>query len=310
MRLIAYLLILFSAVATKAQDSLQPVHNGTEIQSIIAFLASDSLKGRASNTPGNRIATLFIADQFKKTGLLPYPGNSYLDTFYRDPQDSSSSISNVIGILPGHSRASEIILICAHFDHLGVNPKFKKDSIFNGANDNASGVAVLLAMARYYAEQGNNERTLLFCAFNSEEKGLIGSTAFSEKMDADKIIAGINLEMLGVPKYGKNHLMMTGIERSDMYNIVRRNLKGSGIKFTSERGGDLFARSDNYSFAVSGVPAHTFLTGSDLERCYHLPCDELKRIDIPNMVSLTNAIIHGISTIIKGIDTPSRIKSY
>jgi Peptidase family M28 len=193
MRFIICSLILFLVLTAVAQDSLLPVRDGSEIRSIIAFLASDSLKGRASNTEGNRLATEFITDQFKQIGLVPFSDSSFLDIFYREPYDSTATISNVTGMLPGRSKSAEIVLISAHFDHLGTDPQLKKDSIFNGANDNASGVAVLIAMARYYAEQQNNERTILFCAFNSEEKGLVGSAAFAEKTDADKIIAGINL---------------------------------------------------------------------------------------------------------------------
>lgn len=275
---------------------------------ILSYLAADSMKGRSAYSTENLHATKFIARYFEAIGLIPFQDSGFLQQFNRNPSDTSLALFNVIGYLPGRAKPEEYIIISAHFDHLSPDRRFRKDSIFNGANDNASGTAAMMAIARYYAQKGNNERSLVFCAFNAEELGLIGSNYFVEHTDASKIIAGINLEMLGFPQFGKNRLMMTGMQKSGLGSIVRKNLAGSGIKFLPERQDDLFARSDNFPFALAGIPAHSFLCSNDNDRCYHKVCDDLKRIDLPNLALLTKAIIQGISSVVNGVETPSRIK--
>jgi hypothetical protein len=124
---------------------------------------------------------------------------------------------NVAGVLPGKSKPEEIILFSAHYDHEGVFIRGKKkDSIMNGANDNASGIAALLQLASYFAQRNNNERTLMFCAFSGEELGLLGSKYFVLQMDTKKIIAGINIEMIGIPQYGNKNVFITGYDQSTL----------------------------------------------------------------------------------------------
>src|SRR5688572_15338076 len=106
-------------------------------------------------------------------------------------------------MLPGRSKPEEFIIYSAHYDHEGMVAGKKKDKIMNGANDNASGTAALLMLAQYFAQRKDNERTLVFCAFAGEEIGLKGSRELAQILDPQKVKAGINLEMLGVPQYGK-----------------------------------------------------------------------------------------------------------
>ncbi|ULQ51133.1 M20/M25/M40 family metallo-hydrolase [Flavihumibacter fluvii] len=271
------------------------------------ILASDSMNGRSAYSIENRKVADFIAGYFAATGLKPFQDSGFLQPFYGRSTDSASVLYNVVGFLPGRSRPLEYVIVSAHMDHLPPLESNKKDRIFNGANDNASGVAVLMALAQYYAALGNNERSLVFCAFNAEELGLWGSAYFAGKSDIKKIVAGINFDMMGVPQFGKNRLMITGRRYSTFYEIVKKNISGQGIKLKTDSQIDLFSRSDNYSFAQLGVPAHTFSTSDDRYPCYHKPCDELKKLDIPNMARLTKVIIQGISTIVNGTDSPVRI---
>lgn len=278
----------------------------SEIGNILSYLAHDSLNGRAAGTIENREVTQYLADYFSSIGLKPLLNESFINTFYTNDNDTGYTISNVIGYIRGNVKPDEYILVSAHFDHVVSGFYNKVDKIYNGANDNASGTTAMMMLAKHYALTGTNKRSIIFCAFNGEESGLLGSQDLAQKLPAGNIVAGINLEMLGIPQYGKRSLMVTGMKKSNLAGIMRSNLKGTGTRLLNEKG-DLFERSDNYPFALKGVPAHSIMASDDRDRCYHQGCDELKRIDIRNMADITNAIIVAISSIVEGTDTPGRI---
>lgn len=298
--------LLIGVSSVKAQDTTF-LSMRQEAGKLMQYLADDALQGRSAFSPGNRQAAAYIANYLDSLGLQPMPDSGFLQRFPIYQLDSLKALSNVVAILPGISRPQELVLISAHFDHLPPSDRYPKDSIFNGANDNASGTVAMMLMARYFASLGNNTRSLVFCAFNAEEAGLIGSTEFSENIDPARIIAGINLEMLGLPQFGRNRLFITGYRYSNLGRIIKKNLAGSGIRLQSERGTDLFARSDNFPFAVKGVPAHSFISSNDNDRCYHKPCDEWQRMDLDNLTRLTLALAKGLQTIISGAEAPTRI---
>lgn len=216
---------------------------------------------------------------------------------------------NIVGMLPGKSKPGEIVVFSAHYDHVGIDHNQKKDSILNGANDDASGVTALLLLAKYFAKKGNNERTILFCAFSGEEVGLRGSTNFINYLNPEKIIAGINIEMIGVPQYGRNKIFITGEKYSSLPSILKDKMKNENIKIKEEPDlrKRLFFRSDNLPFALAGVPAHTIMSSNDDDRCYHKPCDEIKRIDFAHMTQIIRAIALASESLINGKLTPTRI---
>jgi len=217
---------------------------------------------------------------------------------------------NVVGMLRGKSKPNEIVLFSAHYDHEGVFKRGrKKDSIMNGANDNASGTTALLMLAKYFAQRNDNERTILFCAFAGEELGLLGSKDFAGYIPASSIIAGINVEMIGIPQYGKNNVFITGYDHSSLPSILEKEFESTPVKVKKGPSEDkeLFKRSDNYPFVKKGVPAHTIMSSDDDDKCYHQPCDEIKRIDIAHMAAIIKAIAVATRTLIRGEDTPTRI---
>ena len=277
-----------------------------EISKILSFLTHDSLNGRAAGTRENQQVTRYLADYFSSLKLQPLLNQSFVNTFYTSENDSAYTISNVIAYLPGKTKPDEFILVSAHFDHVVSGYYNQKDKIYNGANDNASGTTAMMMMAKHYALTGTNERSIIFCGFNGEEMGLLGSLDLANKLPAEKIVAMINLEMLGIPQYGKGTLMVTGMKRSDLVAVLRQNLKGTAIRIVNEKG-NLFERSDNYAFALRSVPAHSIMASDDRDRCYHQSCDEWKRIDTRNLTNLVNGILTGISSIVSGADTPTRI---
>lgn len=217
-----------------------------------------------------------------------------------------SPLYNIVGVLPGKSKSKEMVIFSAHYDHVDKGMDGEEGEIFNGANDDASGVAAVLALVKYYTSKADNERTIVFCLFAAEELGLVGSTAFSTIVDPTKVKAMISLEMLGMTNaVGKNAFFITGDLNSTLSSIFSHNLKGDKVKnkWYNDQS-NLFARSDNYPFYMKGIPAHGIMCSDDKEPCYHKPCDDADRIDYLNMAEVIRAIVKGAGSIIAGTDTP------
>ena len=221
-------------------------------------------------------------------------------------------LTNLIGMIPGKSKPDEYVIFSAHYDHLGIGrPDETGDSIYNGANDDASGTTAVIALANYFSKMHNNERTLIFAAFTAEEIGEFGSAYFSGKFDPDKVMAMLNIEMIGTEsKWGKNSAYISGYERSDMGAILQKNLGNTQFRFYPDPYPEqqLFLRSDNASLAKQGVPAHSISTSKmDVEKYYHKQGDEIGTLDLNNMTEIIRAIGLSASSIIAGKDTPSRV---
>lgn len=221
--------------------------------------------------------------------------------------------ANVIGVLPGKSKRDEFVIFSAHYDHLGIGKTINNDSVYNGANDDASGVTAVISLAKYYKAAKNNERTLVFAAFTAEEIGGYGSQYFSMQFDPEKVIAMFNIEMIGTEsKWGKNSAYITGFEKSDMGKILQKNLQGSTFAFYADPypDQDLFYRSDNAALARLGVPAHTLSTSKmDNETNYHKLSDEVETLDINNMTQIIRSIAISAKSIVRGEDAPTRVNA-
>ncbi len=220
-------------------------------------------------------------------------------------------MNNVVAVLEGKSKKNEYIIFSAHYDHLGAIEAVAGDSIANGADDDASGTTAVITLANYYKKLNNNERTLIFVAFTAEEIGGFGSKYFSEQMNPDKIMAMINIEMIGKQsKWGKNSAFMTGIEKSNLGEIMQRNLVGTSFQINKDPypEQDLFYRSDNATLARLGVPAHSFSTDQiDSDKLYHSVDDEYESMDLSNIVATIKALALATKTIVAGTDTPTRV---
>lgn len=417
--LLSMLLAMGTAACAQTKNTVISV---AEVRRIESVLAHDSMQGRRAGTPGSDKAAAFIAQEFRKAGLQPVSGGSYLQSFsvYRpkflgltatlsdtalNPQsviavttlpelelnqasgystvtiaagdnlfekaseamqsgkntvvfiDTSFSkmfprlsgfkrqlfqgtpnvvfiltsgtpatysikanhsfdetkMANVVGILPGKSKASEQVIFSGHYDHLGIGKPVNGDSIYNGANDDAAGVTAVIMLANHFKKLGNNERTLIFAAFTAEEVGGFGATYFSRQFDPAKVMAMFNIEMIGTEsKWGRNSAFITGFEKTDMGAILQRNLKGTGFTFHPDPYPDqqLFYRSDNATLARLGVPAHTISTSKmDSEKHYHTVDDEIETLDMDNMAAIIRAIAQSSRSIVAGKDTPSRVKT-
>ena len=300
------LVIIFIILSSCSNDT---IINEKLISKHLSTLSDDKMEGRRAGTNGIEKAAKYIESEFERIGLTTYDTlNSYRQNFnfYDMP------FYNVIGVLEGKSLPNEYIIISAHYDHLGIDHKKEGDNIYNGANDNASGTAAVLALAEYFKKLDNNKRSLIFVAFTAEEMGLVGSRYFGKQVNPNDIVAGINIEMIGKESpYGKNTAWITGFDRSDFGEIIQKNLSNTNYEvfpdpYIKEK---LFFRSDNAALAKLGIPAHTFsTTPMEKDSHYHKVSDEYKTLEIFTIKEAIKLISKGIISIIQGEDTPTRIQ--
>ena len=314
-------LFLLTTSFLLAQTKIDDAINVRDVNRIEKTLSSDEMRGRKTFTPDIDRAADFIAGEFKKIGLedLQPPASQLVadSDMYRQKFTVGSShprqLTNVVGILPGKSRKDEYVIFSAHYDHLGVGKAADGDSIYNGANDDASGVTAVIMLAKYFKTLDNNERTIVFAAFTGEEMGGLGSGYFSKQFDPNKVVAMFNIEMIGTEsKWGKNSAYITGYDKSDMGQILQKNLEGTGFTFYADpyTAEDLFYRSDNATLARLGVPAHTISTSKmDSEPNYHKFSDQVETLDLDNMAMIIRSIAMSSKTIVAGRNTPTRVKA-
>lgn len=309
-KIISILFALAISAQLQAQD-INKIITKEYVDRLIKTLSSDEMEGRGTYTQGIDKAASFIESEFKSIGLKPLQGaTGYRQTFYKDSTDQRP-LFNVAGMIPGKSKSSEIVVFSGHYDHLGIVKADGQDSIANGADDDASGTTAMIALAKYYKALNNNERTLIFVAFTAEEIGGFGSRHFSRSLDPDDVVAMFNIEMIGKEsKFGKNTAFITGFDKSDFGKILQKNLEGTEFTFHPDPypKQNLFYRSDNATLAAIGVPAHTISTDKiDTDPYYHTVKDEYATLDSENILATIKGIAKSAISIVKGVDTPTRI---
>jgi len=200
---------------------------------------------------------------------------------------------NVVGMIKGSDpvMASEYVLVDAHYDHLGVGRAVNGDSIYNGADDDASGTVAVLEIARQFAQGPAPKRTVVFMATTGEERGLLGTRWYIAHpvIPLERMAANLEIEMIGRPDSlagGPGRAWLTGYERSTMGDA----LAAAGIPIVPDRRLDqqFFQRSDNIAFAQAGIPAHT-LSSFNLHTDYHRPSDDVSKVDFDHMAAVINA---------------------
>lgn len=266
----------------------------------LASLNRPFIKGNNQTAAGKNV--LFVLGSYQPETF----------TFTASQRLEEVSYANVVGILPGKSKPSEQVIFSAHYDHLGTGKPVEGDSIYNGANDDASGTTAVVVLANYFKQLNNNERTLVFAAFTAEEIGGFGSQYFSQQFDPKQVVAMFNIEMIGTEsKWGNNSAFITGFDKTNMGAILQQNLQGSTFSFHPDPYPEqqLFYRSDNATLARLGVPAHTISTAKmDKEPYYHSVNDEVETLDLQNMTAIIEAIAHSSRSIVAGKDTPNRVQ--
>ena len=284
-----------------------PAIDHSEVVRIENVLAADDMEGRRVFTPGIDKASAFIEGEFAKIGLAQF---GHLTGYRQEFTVRGKQANNVVGFLPGKSKPDEFVIFSAHFDHLGL-AESGEDKVYNGANDDASGVTAVIALAQYFTQKANNERSVLFVLFTAEEVGGFGSAHFAKQINPDQVSAMFNIEMIGTQSHwGVDSAYITGFEKSDFGPILQQNLADSPFRFYPDPypAEQLFYRSDNAQLAKLGVPAHTISTSKmDAEPNYHRASDEVSTLDLENMTRVIRAIALSATGIISGQQTPTRV---
>lgn len=289
-------------------DADNPVDHqitSSSVGAIMDFLASDELEGRATGSAGIKKAASYIETVFKDHNVLPYFSS------YKDSLSNYKGIAyNIVGFLPGNDPAlkDEFIVIGAHYDHVGTKNAVNGDSIANGANDNASGTAAVLEMARYFGHAKTNKRSLLFALFSAEEIGLLGSQHLAEKLKSKNfnLYTMVNFEMIGVPMNTSYKAYITGYGMSNMAAKVNEYTGREILGFLpTAKQYQLFQRSDNYPFYTEfGLPCQTICTFDFTNYdYYHHVQDEVSEIDLTHMASIINEMIPALERM---ANTPDR----
>lgn len=288
-----------------------------KLQQHVAVLAHDSMMGRLTGTPELRNAAHYIAGCMQEAGLLPLNENdsTFFIPWVQGKKRRYNDV-NVAGFVRGNLHPEKYIVISAHYDHIGTRSKqraipfgafnkfVKGDSIYNGANDNASGVSAMLELARTLPAAGP-AYSLIFAAFSGEEFGMLGSEAFVSHFARKKIVMNINIEMLGRP-FQSSPFVVEAENETHFLTILNQSLflADSGYArsyfqpdpYTHQ---SLFRRSDHYSFHKARIPACTIMATDPGDTYYHSPDDEAETLQYEKMGAIVEAIRIALMRIVK-----------
>ncbi|WP_204346211.1 M28 family metallopeptidase [Psychroserpens algicola] len=298
MKQIFSFIALLLIVSCKSEPKLETITiTSDEVKTAVTYLASDELNGRRAGSEGIEKAASYIESEFKSYGVKPYY-ETYRDHFKIDSLDAF----NVIGFIEGTDAKlkDEVIILGAHYDHIGKGKTVDGDSLANGANDNAAGTVGVMAMARYFAKRKNNKRSIMFALFSAEEMGLLGSKHLAKRLKSENLnlYTMLNFEMIGVPFKDRDYeAFVTGYDLSNMADKINEYV-GSNLIGASDvaKKYQLFKRSDNYPFYEEfGLPCQT-ISSCDLSNFdyYHHVDDEISQLDFDFMASLINKTIPAI----------------
>jgi len=302
--------LLFLASVLSCKNESKVVDN--KIKEDVAFLADDKLEGRQTGTRGETLAAKYLVERFRTIGLQPKGTEGYLQSFSFKPKtdphgevkfttnaDSTITGNNIIGFIDNNAKST--ILIGAHYDHLGFGGEgslYRENdkAVHNGADDNASGVAVMLNLASRIKIKNDqaeikDKNNYLFMAFSGEEMGLLGSNYFSKNptIDAESINYMINMDMVGRMK-ADSTLAVYGTGTSP---IFKQTLKSNNDKFKLVENESGVGPSDHTSFYLIDIPVLHFFTGQHED--YHKPGDDSEKLNYDGM-NLISDYIYNIIT--------------
>jgi hypothetical protein len=317
------ILILVIPFFSFAQENLCYANsiNNKDIYKHIEVLSSDSLEGRETGKPGQKMAAEYIANHFKKIGIPPYKRKTYYQkfkvkserhickcddcdlAFFKRIFKSNQTIrgENVLGYIQGSDLKDELLIITAHYDHLG-----KHDSlIFNGADDDASGVSAALEIAEAFMlakKEGNGpRRSILIMPVSGEEKGLLGSRYYTDNpiYPLENTVANLNIDMIGrLDDWhdNGNYVYLIGSDRLsyDLHNLnekINDDYIGIDLDYRFNDKDDpnrYYYRSDHYNFAKNNIPVIFYFNG--VHEDYHKPSDTIEKLDFDKINTITRLI--------------------
>ncbi|WP_417854071.1 M28 family peptidase [Xanthomarina gelatinilytica] len=305
MKKISLLVLFISLLGCKQEYSYK-----NKIKEDVAFLADDKLEGRETGTKGEQAAAAYIVERFKELGLQPKGTEGFYQTFTFKPkkgphgevdytnvgEDSTITGTNVLAYID--NQAENTIIIGAHYDHLGYGSEGSlhrgDKEIHNGADDNASGVAVMLDLAGKL-KTANSSNNYLFMAFSGEEMGLLGSNYFTKNatLDLSKANYMINMDMVGRLKQDST-LAVYGVGTSPRWKQTL-SATNPGFKIVENESG--VGPSDHTSFYLQDIPVLHFFTGQHDD--YHKPGDDTEKLNYEGMDAISNYIFDVITELDK-----------
>ena len=326
MKKIAFILtVLFallpaSDICAKKKIKITPEQKGVvtinraTAEAHVEFLASDALEGRESGKAAGYIAGEYIIAILKQMGATPLYGNSFaqpFEAYSREGRFSPYTVTpkviedikahphhvakmrNILAKIEG-KNPNEYVVVGAHYDHLGVDPLLADDKIYNGADDNASGVQAVLQLLRAFLATGEQpERTVIFALWDGEERGLLGSTYFVNNFsDMTKVKGYMNFDMIGRNNmaHRPKHFNLLYMQKDSVFaEWLRSDIKNHTLDLDPD-----FVTSENFNngsdqvpFFKAGAKIVWYQTGSQPD--FHKPTDESDRINWDKMVEITKA---------------------
>lgn len=288
--------------------------NRSSAEATINFLASDELQGRGAGVHGSRVTSEYIVSLLQWMGVSPL-ADSYFQPFdaYRKERQKKGRLEvhpdsiaklkqevhqkltmrNVLGMIPG-KNTKEYVIVGAHFDHLGIDPVLDGDQIYNGADDNASGVSAVLQIARAFLASGQQpERNVIFAFWDGEEKGLLGSKYFVQTCPFLSQIKGyLNFDMIGrnnKPQQPKQVVYFYTAAHPVFGDWLKEDIRKYGLQLEPDYRAweNPIGGSDNGSFAKVGIPIIWYHTDGHPD--YHQPSDHADRLNWDKVVEITKA---------------------
>ncbi len=298
-----------------------------DVREALGVLAADSMEGRGTATRGTERAARYIAAELARHGVRPAgdggtffqnvplarttradgrSGLRLLTSWAMDsvPVARRAQDRNVVGIIPGSDPRlrDQAILVDAHYDHLGIGRAVDGDSIYNGADDDASGVVAVLEVARALSRGPAPARTVVFLLSTGEERGLLGTRWYVEHpvWPLERTVANLEIEMIARPDPkagGAGRAWLTGYDRTSMGQMLR----AAGIPIVPDPypAQNFYERSDNIAFARRGIPAHV-VSSYNLHADYHTPGDEVSRVDFAHMTAVIEATVRAVRLLADG----------
>ncbi|MCT4221301.1 M28 family peptidase [Elizabethkingia anophelis] len=302
-------LVLFSCAVQNPQkvyeSSLKSI-SAENLKRDLYIIASDEMQGRDTGSPGQKKAGEYMINQYKKNGIGHPPSmSSYyqkVPSEYMSKRKKINDSENILAYIEGSEKPNEIIVISAHYDHVGMN----NGQIYNGADDDGSGTVGVMAIAEAFhkAKKAGHgpKRSILFLHVTGEEKGLFGSSYYSDNpiFPLANTVADLNIDMIGrvdpLHKDNPNFVYVVGSEMlsSQLKEAVEKANKAThnlylDYKYDDPKDPDrIYYRSDHYNFAKHNIPIAFFFDG--IHEDYHKPTDTPDKIDYPLLMKRTQLV--------------------
>ncbi len=268
-------------IVTSLLAMVSNAQNISQIRHDVEVLSSDSLQGRYYGTPERRKAQDYIINSFVNSGLT---------TLRQNFEVNGRKSANIAALIKSSEPSNEYIVVGAHYDHLGTKLKNGKEEIYHGADDNASGTAMLLEIARLFSQNSTSiKRNVILVAFDAEEVGLCGSEYFASDplfaQNASQIKLMLNLDMVGWLKEGELNVSGVGMLKNweELFEKANTNALKLSVKSLDK---SVFTDSDFTSFAKRQIPSISFTTGT--KSPYHKPEDTADKIDYQGMEKVSS----------------------